>query len=110
QMLLMVLELLVQEHEQNLEQLKVYARDLEWDKAGSVAHKMITGFKQLKADTVIPHLAILEDALHLPEVDDNALTEAAILTEANALQVLAALKQEVESIKQQTSQTVENTV
>ncbi|GAB3202881.1 signal transduction histidine kinase/DNA-binding response OmpR family regulator [Pontibacter aydingkolensis] len=106
QLLITVLEVLLNDQKQSLALLKAHASAEDWDKAGSVAHKMITGFKQLKADTVVPHLAILENVLHNPDIDKATLPDAAMLAEANATEVLDALKQQLESIKQVTAQPV----
>ncbi|MBC5993925.1 ATP-binding protein [Pontibacter cellulosilyticus] len=103
-MLIMVLELLVSEHEQSLEQLKAHASAMEWDKAAAVAHKMITGFRQLKADTVVPHLAVLEDVLHTPDIDKTILPGVVAKAEASAVEVLKALQEELTSIKQAAEQ------
>lgn len=100
QMLQAVLELLVTEQEQNLIQLRAHAEVSNWEKAGTVAHKMITGFRQLRANTVVPYLAELEGVLHLPDKDTDHLNKMATKVEENAKPVLTALKAEVETLRE----------
>ncbi|WP_299817904.1 ATP-binding protein [uncultured Pontibacter sp.] len=100
QILAMVLEVLLTDQEQNLAKLKEHADAADWQKVGAVAHKMITGFRQLKAATVVPHLEVLEQVLHVSDADTSALPTAVKQVQLNATIVLRALHQELESIKQ----------
>ncbi|MEJ8803759.1 ATP-binding protein [Pontibacter sp. H249] len=104
QMLAMVLKVLLADQEQNLVQLKSYALTADWDKAANVAHKMITGFRQLKADTVVPYLAELEQVLHVKNPDVHKLPETAEVIVTNATIVLQALQQELVTLKQEAKQ------
>ena len=106
QMLAMVLSVLLTDQEQNLAQLKTYTAASDWNKAGTVAHKMITGFKQLKADSVVPHLAVLEQVLHTSSFDEGNMPEVARDAIESATIVLRALEQELASLRQTAQQEV----
>ncbi|SFG71041.1 ATP-binding protein [Pontibacter chinhatensis] len=98
QALAAVLEVLVQDQEQNLEQLVEAASAKDWEAAGNMAHKMITAFRHLKADTVTPHLAQLEQVLHTGHQEDLKLQQAVEEVQPQVRQVLRALQQELQSI------------
>ncbi|WP_299760137.1 ATP-binding protein [uncultured Pontibacter sp.] len=98
QALAAVLEVLVQDQEQNLEQLKQAAQAQNWEAAGNMAHKMLTAFKHLKAHSVTPHLLQLEQVLHTGQQEGTALQQAVEAVQPQVKQVLHALQKEIESI------------
>ncbi len=99
QMLAIVIEVLLKDQEQNLQQLKKHAAIEDWEKGAEVAHKMLTAFKQLKADSVVPHLTLLEQVLHSDTIDTDALPKAVQQVEANAKLVLDDLNGELVQLK-----------
>jgi signal transduction histidine kinase/DNA-binding response OmpR family regulator len=94
-----VLEVLLADQQQNLEELVSAAAQGEWEKAANVAHKMLTAFKHLKANTITPDLLKLEQVLHTGEVESAALDKAVTSVAQNTQKVLTALQQELESLK-----------
>ncbi|WP_276498571.1 ATP-binding protein [Pontibacter litorisediminis] len=98
QALAAVLEVLVQDQEQNLGQLQQAASEQDWAAAGNMAHKMLTAFKHLKAQTVTPHLMQLEQVLHTGTQEDAVLQQAVEAVQPQVQQVLQALQRELQSL------------
>ena len=94
-----VLEVLLADQQQNLQELTSAATGVNWNKAANVAHKMLTAFKHLKAHAVTPDLLKLEQVLHTGKVDQSILKAAVARVELNTRQVLAALQEEVETLR-----------
>ncbi|TPE45442.1 ATP-binding protein [Pontibacter mangrovi] len=107
QVLADVLEVLVQDQELNLRQLQDAADEQDWSKAGNMAHKMLTGFRHLKAHTVVPHLQQLEQVLHTNQHDEAALQQAVTQVYPQVQQVLQALQAELEQIQAMAGQPAE---
>jgi signal transduction histidine kinase/DNA-binding response OmpR family regulator len=94
-----VLEVLLADQQQNLEELDSAATQGEWEKAANVAHKMLTAFKHLKASTITPDLLKLEQVLHTGKADSTDLDKTVASVAQNTQKVLAALQQELESLR-----------
>ncbi|OKL40943.1 ATP-binding protein [Pontibacter flavimaris] len=100
QALAAVLEVLVQDQEQNLEQLRQAADVQNWEAAGNMAHKMLTAFKHMKAHTVTPYLMQLEQVLHNGQQEGMVLQQVVEAVQPQVQQVLQALEQELQSINE----------
>ncbi|CAM3380133.1 ATP-binding protein [Pontibacter korlensis] len=102
-----VVEVLVQDQEQNLQHLQQAADEQDWEKAGNMAHKMLTPFKHLKAHTITPHLLQLEQVLHTNHQDEVVLQQSVTEAYPQVQKVLQALQKELESIRAMAEQPVE---
>lgn len=100
QALVAVLEVLLADHRQNLEQLQEAVASQDWHLAGEIAHKMKTAFKHLQAQSVLPALDALEQLLHQPYLQTEQLPSIAQQLQHDADQVLSALENELQGIKQ----------
>ncbi|PRY14856.1 CHASE3 domain-containing protein [Pontibacter ummariensis] len=104
QTLAAVLEVLLADQQQSLEQLSAVAKQEDWEKAGNIAHKMLTGFRHLQAYTVIPHLQELEQVLHGAKANTKDLQKVVAETEQKTQRVLAALQKELEALRRSVAQ------
>ncbi|RAU84379.1 ATP-binding protein [Pontibacter arcticus] len=97
--LVAVLDVMCQDQYTNLEQL-LDAKDMgNWTAAAEVAHKMLTAFKHLKADSVVPYLSKLEQELHQPGQSEEELEALAESINDNTFLVLEALEEEIAQLK-----------
>ncbi len=65
-----ILEVLVSDHRQNMQLVVKAVEARQWQMLGSLAHRMLTAFKHLKAQAVAEALEELERLLHQPDVAD----------------------------------------
>jgi signal transduction histidine kinase/DNA-binding response OmpR family regulator len=103
--LVAVLEVMLDDQRNNLQQLRAFSEDKKWEEVANVAHKMLTGFKHLHAQSVTPGLEKLEQVLHSNSSPLDELSIIAQQTILNTENILEALQEELEEIKETAGQT-----
>ncbi|MDX5418111.1 MAG: response regulator [Hymenobacteraceae bacterium] len=90
-----VLEVLIADNRNSLAQLQEAVDTANWKQAGELAHRMKTAFRHLQAYTVLPALDTLEQLLHQPQPQTEALPALTKQLQHDAAQVLNALEAEL---------------
>ncbi|WP_242921981.1 ATP-binding protein [Pontibacter liquoris] len=104
--LVSVLEVMLEDQELNLKQMAEAQQKEDWEAVASIAHKMLTAFKHLKAHTVTPDLELLEQGLRQKGPATHQLKALTASVNHQATQVLQALTAATEELREASTRAV----
>ncbi|WP_209319849.1 ATP-binding protein [Ancylomarina longa] len=84
--------------EENIRELNMAYKEEDYLKVGSIAHKMLTSFNQLKVESVTPNLRQLEELLHCKsdvKPDVNLIKQLIFRVEKNTSVVISSIRNEI---------------